>query len=45
MTAYYIQVVLRGCYNIVPNLHAPTDKSDESRGSSYEELAGIQSLS
>jgi hypothetical protein len=37
--------MLRGCYNNVPNLHAPTDKSDDSRDSSYEELAGIQSLS
>jgi hypothetical protein len=38
-------IVLRGCYNTVPNLHAPTDKSDNSRDSSYKEFAGIQSLS
>jgi hypothetical protein len=41
-----LYIVLKGCYNTVPNLHAPTkDKSDDSRDSSYEELAGIQSVS
>lgn len=41
-----LYIVLRGCYSIVPNLHAPTkNNSDNSRDNSYEEFAGIQSIS